>query len=290
MAEFSYQSDVAPYASNLFRQIQSSPFLSSARSTELSGRLLDTMDAARKRRTEFEKDDLATELARTKLDADRLALDDAREELRLKREATAKAPGVDAAFESILNDPTLDSKQKKANVNLWAMKNADAITRSPMLAAKYRFAASAAEPDEKPAFTPYQMYQIGRGQEADAQRAEKEAADAVEKKRKADEDTLEKRAKALESVINSATLEAEDALAVDPNTGKTKPRGFRDPLDRIRILDTIAESDEDLAQLDKLPDVDLFKVASQRKRRLSNPAPAEPTARTEMQTRFSLTK
>lgn len=289
MAEFSYQSDVAPYASNLFRQIQSSPFLSSARSTELSGRLLDTMDAARKRRTEFEKDDLATELARTKLDADRLALDDAREELRLKREATTKAPEALATFESILNDPTLDSKQKKANVNLWAMKNADAITRSPLLAAQYRFAAGAAEPDEKPAFTPYQMYQIGRGQEADAQRAEKEVAEAVEKKRKADEDTLEKRAKALESVINSATLEAEDALEVDPNTGTPKPRGFRDPLDRIRILDTIAESDEDLAQLNELPDVDLFKVASQRKRRLTTPS-KEPSTRSEVQSLFSLTK
>lgn len=265
MPDFSYQTDVAPYASNLFRRIESSPFLSSARSTELSTRLLDTVDAARKRSVDTEKDSLAIELSRTRLANDRLALEDARDELRLKREAIAKAPEVDAAFEAILNDPSLDSKQKKAEVNRFAMRNADAITRSPMLAAKYRFAASAAEPDEKEPFTPYQMYQIGRTQLTDQEKAAKEQKEAVEKAAKEQKESVTEKAKSLESVINSATLEPEDTLT-DPN----KPRGFRDPLDKIRIVGALKRSGLDEKALENLSAVELVQTAVNRKNELSS--------------------
>lgn len=265
MPDFSYQTDVAPYASNLFRRIESSPFLSSARSTELSTRLLDTVDAARKRSVDTEKDSLAIELSRTRLANDRLALEDARDEIRLKREALTKAPEVLTTLESILDDPSLDSKQKKAEVNRFAMRNADAITRSPMLAAQYRFAASAAEPDEREPYTPMQMYQIGRNQKTDQEKEEAKKAEAAEKAAKDQKELISNKAKSLESVINSATLEPEDTLT-DPN----KPRGFRDPLDKIRIVGALKRSGLDEKVLENLSAVELVQTAVNRKNELSS--------------------
>lgn len=54
MPDFSFEQDVAPYASNFFARTQSNPLLSAAKKTQLTGDLLDKLESFKKATDEDE--------------------------------------------------------------------------------------------------------------------------------------------------------------------------------------------------------------------------------------------
>jgi hypothetical protein len=268
MAEFSFEQDVAPYASNFFARTQSNPLLSAAKKTQLTGDLLDKLEGFKKVTDEDADRSLQTEIRRTQLDRERLALDDARLEFQKKREATELEPFVSADFERLF-DGVDDPNEQQKKLAMFAMRNSDVITRSPALAAKYRFASDAIT---KPSITPYQQYSIARQAEMDRlnvglklkteqRRTESAAA-------RAEREEQERLGKLLDTQLVADEAEALAALREE----RPPKLGFKNPVDRDNYLDFLSQYGVDTTALEDASDTDVYKAGRRRYRELLHPA------------------
>ena len=215
------------------------------------------------------------ELNTVRLEGDRLALEEARRAAQVKRDAVAQAPAAMQTFESILDDPALDPKTKRARINRAAMGFANALTYSPELQAKYRFAAQAAEPEPatEDTVTPYQQRMLDRQDEQDLRqlmgdktKALKEQKEEAEKKAKSELEFLDR------------LKDIEIGTEFDPNQQEPKFKSLRD---RELALDIIYRYDPAAADtyIDK-PDQAVYAATAQIRRKAlrQNSATAAPAA------------
>lgn len=278
MPDFSYESDIAPYASSYFKSVQANPFLKSARRADLSEQLVQTVEKAKEQADKNDMVSIDKELARTRLSAGQLALEEARQEAQLKRDALAKAPALNNEFEKIL-DADLSRGEKTAAIGRFAMQNADVFERSPSLAAKYRFALRSIEPDERASFTPYQQASLERSYASDEYRVSRDQKEDKEKEDKRIRDEQKAEREALDKSFN-VEFAPDD---IDLTTGKPAAPKFKTPLHRENLLDVIMKySPDELDSASELSDADLFKKASNLRRKLissSSQAPAAPAAK-----------
>lgn len=269
-----YQPDTAAFTSNLFGSIQANPYLSTRRKNFLASGMLDQQEAIQEQRTKATQQAQQLELNNIRLEGDRLALEEARRSAQVKRDAVAQAPVAMQTFESILDDPALDPKTKRARINRAAMGFAGALTYSPELQAKYRFAAQAAEPEvSEEALTPYQKEMLGykelelvKQAREDKAKTAKEQKEEAEKKAKAELDFLDR--------IRDIKIGPEGDI---PGA----PVKFRSPSDRELALDVIDRYDPTTADayIDK-PDQEIYAAAAQIRRKAlrQNSATAAPAA------------
>lgn len=269
-----YQPDTAAFTSNLFGSIQANPYLSTRRKNFLTSEMLDQQEAIQERRMKATQQAQQLELNTVRLEGDRLALEEARRAAQVKRDAIAQAPAAVQTFESILDDPALDPKTKRARINRAAMGFANSLTYSPELQAKYRFAAQAAEPEvSEDALTPYQKEMLGyKGLEiakqtrADAEKSAKEQKEEAEKKAKSELDFLDR------------LKDIEIGTEFDPNQQEPKFKSLRD---RELALDIIYRYDPAAADtyIDK-PDQAVYAATAQIRRKAlqQNSATAAPAA------------
>ena len=272
--EFSYETSVAPYASSYFKRVDSNPYLSSARKADLSNRLLESVETARAITDKKEDRAIERELMRTRLSANRIALDDALYESQLKRDAIEQAPVIDNEFEKILAEAST-KEEATARISQLAMRNANTFAQSPVLAAKYRFALRSVEPDA-PALTPYQELTLRQSVSRDARSEERYAKDQADKAAKEKRDLEKEDRERFDRALNVEF--AEDDFI--PVAGQKKPPAkFKSPAHRERLLDLAAERDpENLDAYDALDDENLFrKISNLRRKSLqSNTQKAEP--------------
>lgn len=269
-----YQPDTAAFTSNLFGSIQANPYLSTRRKNFLTSEMLDQQEAIQERRMKATQQAQQLELNTVRLEGDRLALEEARRAAQVKRDAIAQAPAAVQTFESILDDPALDPKTKRARINRAAMGFANSLTYSPELQAKYRFAAQAAEPEvSEDALTPYQKEMLGyreleiaKQTRADAEKSAKEQKEEAEKKAKSELDFLDR------------LKDIEIGTEFDPNQQEPKFKSLRD---RELALDIIYRYDPAAADtyIDK-PDQAVYAATAQIRRKAlqQNPATAAPAA------------
>jgi len=278
---FSYQKDIAPFASRLFRDVEQNRFLNTAQRTALSERLLGTMERSRKMELEDEDIALNNELKRVRLSADRLALEDARSEAQQKRDALASAPAVDRQLDAILNDPSLDKPQKVARINRFAMENSGTLRFAPSLYYKTQYAAKAVEPTE-PALTPYQEESLSRQDEARRYQRGKDLLEedrrlASEKRR-----AIDKECRAFDDALDVELEEPESfAVAAAEKEGRPAPTAkFKNPIAKTRLLSLIKRFTPDqYEEASKLSPTELveraFAVRTQLQQSLEQPAEKE---------------
>ena len=282
MAEpFSYQKDIAPFASRLFRDVEQNRFLNTAQRTALSERLLGTMERSRKMELEDEDIALNNELKRVRLSADRLALEDARSEAQQKRDALASAPAVDRQLDAILNDPSLDKPQKVARINRFAMENSGTLRFAPSLYYKTQYAAKAVEPTEE-ALTPYQQTSL-QLRLAEMQRQQEK--DVADEQRRAETDTQRKISKEFRAFDDALDVELEEpesfAVAAAEKEGRPVPTAkFKNPIARTRLLSLVKRFTPDqYEEASKLSPAELvgraFEIRTQLQESLEKPAEKE---------------
>lgn len=255
-------SDTAAFTSNLFGSIRSNPALSPRARTALTSSILDQQekiqDEALKRRQQAQQ----IELGNIRLEGDRLALEEARQAAQVKRDAIAQAPVAMQTFESILDDPALDPKTKRARINRAAMGFASSLTYSPELQAKYRFASQAAEPEisDGETLTPYQITSL-RNQDLDRQEKAQEKAEKLSKEQKEEQE----KAKKAELEFLDRIKDIQIGPEYDPNQQVPK---FKTPIDRELALDVIDRYDPATADAyrDK-PDSEIYSAAAQLRRK-----------------------
>jgi hypothetical protein len=282
MAEpFSYQKDIAPYASRLFRDVEQNRFLNTAQRTNLSERLLGSMERTRKFELEDEDRVLTNELKRVRLDADRLALEDARLEAQQKRDALASAPTVSDELDRILDDTTLDKSQKVSQINRLAVANAGTLRQSPTLYYKLNYATKAVEPTE-PALTPYQEESLSRQDEARRYQRGKDLLEedrrlASEKRR-----AIDKEFRAFDDALDVELEEPESfAVAAAEKEGRPAPTAkFKNPIARTRLLSLVKRFTPDqYEEASKLSPAELvgraFEIRTQLQESLEKPAEKE---------------
>ncbi len=270
-----YQPDTAAFTSNLFGSIQANPYLSTRRKNFLTSEMLDQQEAIQERRMKATQQAQQLELNTVRLEGDRLALEEARRAAQVKRDAIAQAPAAVQTFESILDDPALDPRTKRARINRAAMGFANSLTYSPELQAKYRFAAQAAEPEvSEDALTPYQKEMLGykelefaKQTRADAEKSAKEQKEEAEKKAKSELEFLDR--------IKDIQIGSE----FDPNQQVPKFKTLNDKELVLDIIDRYDPATSD-AYRDK-PDSEIFAAAAQIRRKAlrqtsATAAPAAP--------------
>lgn len=270
-----YQPDTAAFTSNLFGSIRSNSALSPRAKSALTSDILDQQEAIQERRMKATQQAQQLELNTVRLEGDRLALEEARRAAQVKRDAVAQAPAAMQTFESILDDPALDPKTKRARINRAAMGFANALTYSPELQAKYRFAAQAAEPEPatEDTVTPYQQRMLDRQDEQDLRqlmgdktKALKEQKEEAEKKAKSELEFLDR------------LKDIEIGTEFDPNQQEPKFKSLRD---RELALDIIYRYDPAAADtyIDK-PDQAVYAATAQIRRKAlrQNSATAAPAA------------
>jgi hypothetical protein len=269
MAEFSFEQDVAPYASRYFQRTQANPLLSTARKTQLSDDLLSKLEAVKKEADADVDRSLALEVRRTQLERERLALDDARLEVQQKREAVAAEPRVGSEFESLL-DGVDDSNEQTRRLNIFAMRNANVISRSPALMAKYKFAAEAIT---KPALTTAQQLAIQQREASEAARAarwEYEQGYEEQQDKEAREARQRREARYDQAAIDRMLDVELEANELEPGS----PPRLKNVADRDKLLDFIHRSGKDVAPLEDAPDYDLYKAAQRLRRAATTTATA----------------
>lgn len=269
-----YQPDTAAFTSNLFGSIQANPYLSTRRKNFLTSEMLDQQEAIQERRMKATQQAQQLELNTVRLEGDRLALEEARRAAQVKRDAIAQAPAAVQTFESILDDPALDPRTKRARINRAAMGFANSLTYSPELQAKYRFAAQAAEPEvSEDALTPYQKEMLGykelefaKQTRADAEKSAKEQKEEAEKKAKSELEFLDR--------IKDIQIGSE----FDPNQQVPKFKTLNDKELVLDIIDRYDPATSD-AYRDK-PDSEIFAAAAQIRRKAlrQNSTTAAPAA------------
>ncbi len=279
MAEpFSYQKDIAPYASRLFRDVEQNRFLNTAQRTNLSERLLGSMERTRKFELEDEDRVLTNELKRVRLDADRLALEDARLEAQQKRDALASAPTVSDELDRILDDTTLDKSQKVSQINRLAVANAGTLRQSPTLYYKLNYATKAVEPTE-PALTPAQ--QLSAELRLESMRMQK-AADEERKgyySRRDAEKKVDRAFDEFDSVLDAEVSEPDPLeVAAAQEKGLPAPAArLKNPIQRKRVVALINRYlPKEAEATAKLSDMELmdkaFTVRTQLEQQLAQPA------------------
>ncbi len=258
MAEFSYDESIAPYASSLFQRVEANPFLTSARKSQLSDSLLGSLERAKERTDKGVERGLDVELARTRLDTQRLALEDARTELQLKRDAIEAAPLLDKEFEKILDSAEMSKGEKAAGISRLAMSNANAISRSPVLSDKYRFAMRAVEPDTSGGITPYQQISLERNFANDKRAEQRYQAEQQEKTAKQREaDDKEERSR------------IDKVLGIQYDEDSYGVKKFKTPADKAIALDVIDRyAPAEFDKVSKLPDEELHNEALRIRRQL----------------------
>jgi len=275
--------DTAAFTSNLFGSIRSNSALSPRAKSAITSDILDQQEAIQERRMKSTQQAQQLELNTVRLEGDRLALEEARRAAQVKRDAVAQAPAAMQTFESILDDPALDPKTKRARINRAAMGFANALTYSPELQAKYRFAAQAAEPEvSEEALTPYQKEMLGYKElELDKQARDDKAKSVKEQKEEA-----EKKAKAeLEFLDRIKDIQIGTEFDMNQQTPK-----FKTPSDRELALDVIDRYDPATADayIDK-PDQDIYAAAAQIRRkalRQVSPTAAPAAPKVDDRSRF----
>ncbi len=281
MPDFSYNDSIAPYASSLFKRVESNPFLNSARKASISGSLLDSLERSKASRDKGEERSLDLELNRSRLDASRLALEDARTEAQLKRDAIERSPAVSSEFETIL-DSGLTNDEKRKALSKSAIRNADAISRSPSLSAKFGFAMKAL-PEEKEAFTPYQAASLDNADRTFKHTLDKEAKAKTEKELKEQEEKLNKERSWLE---NSTDIEFEDD---DSDPSKIVKR-FKQPNHRNKLLDVFLKYKPDEYEIASriTNPVELFEKASNIRQQALLSLEQTKSGKTEPETRIPI--
>lgn len=280
--------DTAAFTSNLFGSIQSDPFLSARRKNFLASDMLDQQEKIQEQQLKAQQVAQQLELNNVRLESDRLALEEARRAAQVKRDAIAQAPAAVQTFESILDDPTLDPKAKRARINRAAMNFSGALIYSPDLQAKYKFAAQAAEPEPaaEPALTPYQEFEVQRYRnEAKAKLAKDQKEEEDKRKEEAD-----KRSKSeLEFLDRIRDIE------IGPENGiPGQPMKFKSPSDRELALDVLDKYDPATADAyidNNKSDQEIYSAAAHIRRKilrqLSAPAGApEKAPRVDDKSRF----
>lgn len=268
MPDFSYESSIAPYAGSLFKRVDSNPFLTSARKADLSEGLLASLENAKTRADKEEARTLDVELSRTRLDANRLALEDARQEMQLKRTAVAQAPAVNSEFEKILDSVDLNKEEKNARISRLAMNNAEAFTLSPTLKAKYAFAMRATKKPDS-AFTPYQEFTARHTLESDARNEDRYQKEQADKEGKLAQDEMTKEREWLDKAVDVEFEKQDPVTDLDPVSKKLPPKQFKSPAHRERLLDLVSKYAPDEADAaEQLSPEDLYKKASNVRRKL----------------------
>jgi hypothetical protein len=279
-----YQPDTAAFTSNLFGNVQANPFLSARRKNFLASGVLDQQDQLQDQATKATQQAQQLELNNVRLEGDRLALEEARRAAQVKRDAVAQAPAAMQTFESILDDPALDPKTKRARINRAAMSFSGALIYSPELQAKYKFAAQAAEPEvaAEDQLTPYQQQMLGF-KKLDLI---KQGIEGKEKLAKEQKEEAEKKAK--------TELEFLDRI----RDIKIGPEGdipgaavkFKSPSDRELALDVLDRYDPATsdAYIDK-SDQEIYSAAAQIRRkalRQVSPTAAPTVPKVDDKSRF----
>lgn len=279
MAEFSFEQDVAPFASRYFQRMQANPILSTARKTQLSDDLLSKLEAVKAESDKDVERSLSMEIRRTQLERERLALEDARLEAQQKREAIAAEPVVNAEFESLFDD-VADPREQTRRLNLFAMRNANVIDRSPTLKAKYRFASGAIM---RPELTPYQQIQLQRQEAAKALELEKWKANYEQEERSiAQRDDYREASAArrereyIDKMLDAEISVPEEELFTAKQEGREPLPKFKNLADRGRILDVMAEYGVDVSEYENASDYEVFEAGRRFRRKLIT----QPTAAT----------
>lgn len=264
---FDFQQDIAPYASSYFKAVTSNPFLNAAQRSALSGSALDELEKLRINTQKSDQLDIANELGRVRMERERVMLEDARDELARQRSAAGTVPVVQKELEDILKDPTLDQKQKKAAVAGHGMRYAGAVARSPELAAAFRFATAAADPDEMTGPTPSQLFSASqRAMYEEARRAESDRRWEEERRRRDTDSSLRQ----FESVLSGAKIKQPDEM-MGEKTAKFEYANARPQLEAM--LKMLAPNEKPAAD-----DLSLYQqVASKRDRLTGERVPGNQT-------------
>jgi hypothetical protein len=279
-----YQPDTAAFTSNLFGSIQADPFLSTRRKNFLASNMLDQQEKIQEQSFKDAQQAQLMELNNVRLEGSRLALEEARRAAQAKRDAVAQAPVAMQTFESILDDPALDPKTKRARINRAAMSFSGAMTYSPELQEKYKYATQAAEPDAAPEdqLTLHQRYSMG----LDKYRILKEQSEDAQK--------LEDKQKAEEEKRFKAELEFLDRIKdIKMGPPANDPYGeaiFNSPNDKELALDVIDRYDP--ASYDAVAgksDREIYSAAAQIRRkalRQVSPTAAPTVPKVDDKSRF----
>lgn len=258
VTDFSFQQDIAPFASSYFKQATTNPFLSAAQRTRLSSTALDELEKLREANMKRDAVTLDMELGRSRLDRERLALEEARMQLDNLRDATREAPAASAEFESILGDPVATEKEKRARIASLGMKYAKAITHSPELATRFRFAANSVASTE--GLTPYQQLSLMQREQGYARADAKESrAEQLRANREWERNELDRFDKVLSSPVEADEL--------DP----TKPPAFKDKAARLRAEAVLRDYAPDVAANMPASDLDLMRTLTEVRARAFSP-------------------
>lgn len=274
MPDFSFEQDVAPYASKFFARTQSNPLLSTAKKTQLSGDLLDKLETFKKVSDEDEDRTLQKEIRRTQLDRERLALDDARLDFHEKRIAAEMEPAVSAEFDKLLEGIDDPNEQQK-RLGLFAMRNSNVLTNSKSLLAKYRFASDAIT---KPAFTSKDIYEMRRQAERDTI-SDKKWQISEGRRANVDEAKAARESRTQLDKLFDVTLEVTPEEEMAATTEKRKPSAkFKNLADRDNLLDFLKyDAGVDTKALEDAPDHEVYAAARRARRAVSDPSAAKPS-------------
>jgi len=278
-------SDTAAFTSNLFGSIRSNSALSPRAKSALTSSILDQQEKIQEEALKRRQQAQQIELGNIRLEGDRLALEEARQSAQVKRDAIAQAPAAMQTFESILDDPALDPKTKRARINRAAMGFASSLTYSPELQAKYRFAAQAAEPEisDGDAMTPYQITSL-RNQDLDRQEKAQEKAEKLSKEQKEEQE----KAKQADLAVLDRIKDIQIGTEFDPNQQVPKFKTLNDKELVLDIIDRYAPETSE-AYRDK-SDSDIYSAAAQLRRKafrqIVSPTAAPAAPKVDDRSRF----
>lgn len=154
--EFSYASDVAPYASRYFDRVASDPRLSHASKMQLQGTLLNGMEDIQSQRLKLQKERDEGRRSTMALETQSNALEDSRAARARRENDLSQRAGVKGAFNEVLNGEGTP-EEKRQRLNQIGMQHSDIISRDAGVSQAYEFATKALPQEPKGGMTPGQI-------------------------------------------------------------------------------------------------------------------------------------
>jgi hypothetical protein len=150
--DFSYEQDIAPYASKFFGEVQQSRSLSPQAKQRLQDQVFTGTVELAKLKNDLVQDKDEQVLRRQRIEAGSLDLEEARVRRDMRQRNMAGAGNANMELDALVS-ANVDPTTKKQAYAEWGFKNAGLLAADPDLAAKYRLGGSAIPDPPKSMFT-----------------------------------------------------------------------------------------------------------------------------------------
>ena len=145
--EFSFEKDVAPYASRYFDRVSSDPNLTQGQKTELQGMLLGGVDEIKQQQLKLREDQQQGRMRDLQYASGVSALEEARARRARMESASGEVAGAQAVVKSIFNEADTP-EEKRRKLGAYQVSNAAALALNPDAKQVFDIASSALPKEE----------------------------------------------------------------------------------------------------------------------------------------------